>query len=511
MSSGIKNNITVEVGSNEIGLMDFLYRNTSKHELVTKLDDINFNSPGEIPIYIKYKDKLYESKLIIVDTTGPRVKTIDLCIILNGEEPVVDDFIKEIIDYSEVKCFYKDKPDFKKTGEQDIIIIAEDEYMNKTEVESKLYIYDIKNKIEVTEGEYPAIEGKDFLKDTKYDIEIKTDIEKILKKPVGKYEIEILIGNHILRPSIEIADTTAPVASIRTLETFQNIKLEAEEFVYDVIDMSPVTIRFKKDLDFEKIGEQEVVIVLRDAYNNSREYKTILKIKEDNEPPLIRGVRDKTVYIGDSISYRAGIEVTDNSLEEVELNIDTSNVNLKKEGKYEVIYSALDKAGNLAEKRATINVIELVITEEKFEKTVEEVLSKIIKEDMSKKEQAYAIYRWTKNHIVYTGNSKKDGWKEEAYRGIKKANGDCYTYFSVAKALLSQVGIDNRDVTRLGGRNRHYWHLINVGDGWYHFDATMHIDKNDVFMLTDDELEELNKIRNNYYYIFDESLYPRTP
>lgn len=510
-NSGVKNKVTVEAGNNEIGLKDFLRRDSSKHKLITRLGDVDFNSTGDVPIHIKYKNKTYESKLVIVDTTAPMVKTKDLGIILNGKEPIPGDFIEEIIDYSEVECSYKKDPNLKRIGEQDIVIIAEDEYKNKTEVQSKLYIYDIKDRFEVEVGEISKVEGKDFLKKTEYNIDIKTDVDEILKRPVGKYEIEILISNHILNPNIEIVDTTPPKASIRKLTTLQNAKLEAEEFVYDVIDMSPFTIRFKNDLTFERLGEQEVTIVITDEYSNSSEYKTILTIKADTEPPVIRGVTDKIVYKGNSISYRTGVTVTDNSREELELNIDSSNVNLRQEGKYEVIYSAVDSAGNLAEKRATITVVGLVISEETFDETVEGITSKIIKDNMSKREQANAIYKWTKNHVGYTGNSKKDDWKNEAYRGITSGNGDCFTYFAVAKALLTHMGIENIDIIRLGGDTKHYWNLVNDGTGWYHFDATRHKDKKDTFMLTDDELEKLNKARKDYYYKFDHSLYPRTP
>ena len=510
-NSGIKNNIKIEAGNKDIGLSDFLRKNRSKHELITNLDEVDFESPGEIPIYIKYKNKTYESKLIIVDTTPPKVTTKDLAIILNGDQPVADDFIEEIIDYTKVKCSYKENPNFKKTGQQNIIIIAEDEYKNKTEVESKLYIYDIKDKLELEVGEEYEINPKDFLKDQDYNIEIKTDLDEILNKTVGDYKIEVLIGDHILNPYIAIVDTTPPLASVRELETYKNVKLEVEEFVYDVIDMSPFTMSFKNDLDYEKLGDQEVIIVITDEYGNSSEYKTRLTIKEDTEPPLITGVTDKTVYIGNSISYRKDVEVTDNSLEKLELKIDSSNVNLRKEGKYEVVYSAVDSAGNYAEKRGTITVIEHVITEETLDNLLDSVLSKITNDNMTKREKAHAIYEWTKNHVGYTGNSEKTDWKSEAYRGIKKANGDCFTYFSVAKALLTHAGIENIDVTRLGGNTKHYWNLVNDGSGWYHFDSTRHKDKKDCFMLTDHELEELNKTRNNYYYKYDESLYPRTP
>ncbi|HBI73586.1 MAG TPA: polysaccharide deacetylase, partial [Lachnospiraceae bacterium] len=85
-------------------------------------------------------------------------------------------------------------------------------------------------------------------------------------------------------------------------------------------------------------GEQKVAIQLKDEGNNTSEVEALLIVKEDTEAPEILGVRDKTAYIGDSLSYRKGITVTDNKDKKVELQIDSSNVNLKKEGTYSVIY-----------------------------------------------------------------------------------------------------------------------------------------------------------------------------
>ncbi|HCM13019.1 MAG TPA: polysaccharide deacetylase, partial [Lachnospiraceae bacterium] len=100
--------------------------------------------------------------------------------------------------------------------------------------------------------------------------------------------------------------------------------------------------------DFSVPGEQKVAIQLKDEGNNTSEVEALLIVKEDTEAPKILGVRDKTAYIGDSLSYRKGITVTDNKDKKVELQIDSSNVNLKKEGTYSVIYTAVDSSGNKA-------------------------------------------------------------------------------------------------------------------------------------------------------------------
>lgn len=260
-----------------------------------------------------------------------------------------------------------------------------------------------------------------------------------------------------------------------------------------------------EDIDLSSTGDTLIYIKRK-----NKTYESKLSIV-DTTPPLILGVTDKMAYKGNSISYRDGVRVYDNSLEELELNVDSSRVNLRREGKYEVFYSAEDSSGNFTEKRAFITVSELEITEDVFDKIVEEVASMILKDSMSKREKANIIYNWTKKHVDYTGNSEKDDWKNEAYCGIKNGKGDCFTYFAVAKALLTHAGIENIDVIRVGGTSKHYWNLVNDGSGWYHFDATRHKDNRDSFMLTDDELEKLNRIRKDSYYNFDYSLYPRTP
>ena len=63
------------------------------------------------------------------------------------------------------------------------------------------------------------------------------------------------------------------------------------------------------------------------------------------------------------------------------------------------------------------------------------------------------------------------------------------------------------------GENKHYWHLVNYGEGWYHFDACIHIPKLVSFMLTDAEMDAFSARvgKDNYYYRFDKSNYPRTP
>jgi hypothetical protein len=97
-------------------------------------------------------------------------------------------------------------------------------------------------------------------------------------------------------------------------------------------------------------------------------------------------------------------------------------------------------------------VLEYNVSEETINELCDKLLQQITNENMTKREIAYEIYRWVRNSIDYSGDSDKSDWLAEAYRGMTKKYGDCFTYFCVSKAILTRAGIDNLELTRVGGR-----------------------------------------------------------
>jgi hypothetical protein len=152
---------------------------------------------------------------------------------------------------------------------------------------------------------------------------------------------------------------------------------------------------------------------------------------------------------------------------------------------------------------------------EELERLADEILAKITTPDMTLREKAWEIYQYINKHITYTNYSDKTDWMKEAYNGIVNGVGDCFTYFSMSELFLNRIGIKTMRVERLTkpGENRHFWHLVNYGEGWYHFDACIHRPPLVSFMLTDAELDAYSARvgKDNYYYRFDKSNYPRTP
>lgn len=150
-------------------------------------------------------------------------------------------------------------------------------------------------------------------------------------------------------------------------------------------------------------------------------------------------------------------------------------------------------------------------TGEEFDGLVSAVLDGVIRDGMTKLEQARAVFDYVHDHISYTGHSDKSDWMTGAYTGLTTGKGDCFTYYAVSRALLTALEIDNLPVERVGGETRHYWNLVDCGDGWYHFDAcprSSRLPPFVSFMFTDRQAADFTAEAGRSYYDFDGSLLP---
>lgn len=236
----------------------------------------------------------------------------------------------------------------------------------------------------------------------------------------------------------------------------------------------------------------------------------------DTEGPVISGVKPLTALVGGTLNYRDGVTAVDGRDGPVPLQVDSSKVNLNAAGEYEVVYFAEDSSGNRTEVTTTAVITEPDSTPNPTEESAEaalervnalsdQILAQIITDGMSQREKARAIYDYVSSHIKYVGTSDKGSWIDGAYSGFTTGRGDCFNYFACAKALLTRAGIPNVDLERVGGVTRHYWQLVNVGDGYYHFDTCPHPSGYSMtsFLITEDQAraytEKIGSVRPNYY------------
>lgn len=241
-------------------------------------------------------------------------------------------------------------------------------------------------------------------------------------------------------------------------------------------------------------------------------------VNTDTTPPQILGATDREFFVGDAINYKAAdtvkgyqnVTAADDS-GTANLTIDRSAVIPQTPGTYPVVYTATDAAGNTASVTVQFTIAvkpSNYVEPEIVYDLARQILGEITTEDMTEMEVAFKIYYWTITSIDYESTSDKSHWTGGAYQAFTQKRGDCFNYFAAAKALYDVAGIENIDVVKSDtSHSRHYWSLINLGDGWYHVDCTPRSVWGAFFMNTDAELERYS-VANNNSHIFDHSLYP---
>ena len=244
----------------------------------------------------------------------------------------------------------------------------------------------------------------------------------------------------------------------------------------------------------------------------------------DKVAPVITGTKDIEVYVGDAVSYKSGVSVTDNVDAKPELIIDNSKVDLTKPGVYEVTYTATDAAGNTSAPvtvKLTVKAKpENFVAPEVIYAKADAILAQFITDDMTDREKAEAVYVWTRRSVHLTYGSAPKGfdhenadWLQTAYQLLNKdvVKGDCFYFFAVQKLLLQRLNIPTIDCEKIyDGDSHHYWLLVSVdgGKSYYHFDNVW---SKQLCLVTDAELDAFSAAVDSHPFNRDKSKYPATP
>lgn len=244
----------------------------------------------------------------------------------------------------------------------------------------------------------------------------------------------------------------------------------------------------------------------------------------DKVAPVITGTKDIEVYVGDAVSYKSGVSVTDNVDAKPELIIDNSKVDLTKPGVYEVTYTATDAAGNTSAPitvKLTVKAKpENFVAPEVIYAKADSILAQFITDDMTDREKAEAVYVWTRRSVHLTYGSAPKGfdhenadWLQTAYQLLNKdvVKGDCFYFFAVQKLLLQRLNIPTIDCEKIyDGDSHHYWLLVSVdgGKSYYHFDNVW---SKQLCLVTDAELDAFSAAVDSHPFNRDKSKYPATP
>ena len=364
-------------------------------------------------------------------------------------------------------------------------------------------------------------QAKDFLPKSETSArkkaEFVTDINTVSMTVPGTYPVQIKIGDESFTSQLIVQDTVAPVAKGKDVTLYNPDNLKAEDLVEGLQDATEVKATVTPELDVSVSTAQQVTVTLTDAGGNTTKVQCNVTIIADKEAPVIAGVANKVVYLGDAVSYKSGVTVTDNLDENPTLDIDSSKVDLATIGTYDVTYTATDHADNKTAITVKLTVQKKpdnYVEPEVIYARVDAILAQFITDDMTDREKVEAVYVWTHrgDHLMYGSAPERTDYLQTAYEFLDVKKGDCFWFFAIQKLMLERLNIPTIDVKKVKNHDKdsnHYWLMVSVdgGKSYYHYDNVW---SRYLCLVTDAKLDAFSASCNKCFNR-DKSLYPATP
>lgn len=188
----------------------------------------------------------------------------------------------------------------------------------------------------------------------KNNIKIQSNVNKDV---LGKYDIKYTLDKDEYILTVNVVDTKAPEFDIQDLHSEVGVNVQPEEFVKNIKDQTKTTVRYKESYSFDKAGEQKITIIVSDEANNETEKEALLTLVDDKEKPILEGVKDIKASIGTKINYLSGIIAKDNLDPNPKVEVDSSQVDNKKIGNYQIVYIVTDRCGNKNKYKQKVNIV----------------------------------------------------------------------------------------------------------------------------------------------------------
>ena len=310
-------------------------------------------------------------------------------------------------------------------------------------------------------------------------------------------------------------DKTAPTATVKDYTIFSYETLAPEDIISDIQDETAVTVNQLDPIDYSVEGEQIIRFELIDEAKNRSVLEAKITVINDVTAPTIACEPLIRVTTGQSVAYKSFIVVHDDYDEDPEITIDNSQVDLSKEGRYPLSYTATDKSGNVATRNCEIEVSAAngYVNDEDVWALVDATLSYIITDDMDDIHKVWAVYEFVRN-IPYALTDYSYDYMYEGYKILHDNRGDCFGSYSASKLLLDRLGIDNIPI-ETSSNGHHYWNMVSLDGGktWYHYDATQWTEWGERPVMCMISSAELNRISESHLgtHRYDASQYPATP
>ncbi len=497
---GVEDGITIEAGSPLPDASQYLLPGLSvpTSEIVSEYTDDLTHHAGKHPVVFGFgTGEAYQediSYLTVVDTVPPTGCGTFL-MTEPGQEITPQTFVLDARDETDITFDYLVAPDLSVHEIQIVVVRMTDEGGNTADVESTLMASTIPSI---------SIEArKEPLTPEDFGLGSNVRVEPFEPTAIGTYLVKVWFEGKEEASIVHITDATPPELSLRHVGTiYVHHPLQPEE-LFQAEDVFDVSMQYVTEPNWAETGDHRVTVSAVDANGNRSERTEIITIVEDKEPPVIYGVSHRNVYRGESVAYLAEVFAEDNADGRVDVVVD-SKVVIGVRGRYLVTFTATDICGNSTVKKCYYTVVEPSVTEEELHALASSVIAQIITPDMVDAEKLHAVFYYVRERVKYTGSSNKSDWRREAVRGITQGTGDCFTVYAATRALLDEIGINYMSVQRQSSQTRHYWVIVNIGTGWYHFDP-LYVRRLGFccFMWTNRQCAI-----KSYYWRFDHAKYP---
>ena len=492
--AAVRDSVALEAGSPVPGADAFLLEGVAAEPEALPTEAM-LHHVGTYPVRFRLPNgQEATSELVVTDTVAPRGESASVWV--RPGDPITPDLlVKNPQDATDLTFAFVTEPDEASMRVQTVTVRMTDEGGNTAEVGSSLII----SRIEPI-----AVEASDEPVTAEQLSRENTVVlgEPFVPDSVGVYMVPVTIDGVEDFALITVKDTTPPAAEPRADVKLYTMHPVSPDAAFTARDFSPVTMTWIAEPDWNAAGEQTVSVRASDDAGNSADFTGTVTLYADTEPPVLYGVIDRIAYVGEPIAYFAEVYAEDAVDGRTEVAV-ASEVQPEKPGAYNVTFTTEDRSGNRTTAACTYRLVEATVSDEEVRALAQGVLKKIISDDMVTAEKLKAVYDYIHKNLHYVIGSDKTDWRKEAVRGFKTRHGDCFTFYSVTRALLDELGVEYMSVTRLGGTSRHYWTIVNIGTGWYHFDAINYYKWNRCFMWTDAQCAI-----NEDFWRYDSSLYP---
>ena len=297
----------------------------------------------------------------------------------------------------------------------------------------------------------------------------------------------------------------------------------AADFLTDrarrVCEERGVEVAFSAEPDFSSLGDKQAVLSLTGKGVQAAELTVEYTVLTDVTPPVLSGVRALSFVVGDGAVLRQGVSAVDDCFGSVTLHVDATGLDMNHAGLYSVTYRAVDAVGNEARQTANVTVYDEPFNAAAFESACDAILADILPRDADRVQICRAVYAYVRDALVYFPVSDHSDADRAAQTALELRRGDCFSYFSLAKALLERAGVPCLGIERIheAGSETHFWLMVDIAEPgqaprWYHFDPTelnaAYGDHNGC-LFTDAQLDAYNAVRPGFYD-YDRAAYPES-